>query len=200
MADALSHAYSDFRQETIRGRLPMFRRLYQVTLVALQIALVVQIAPPLAQSLQRGAAFGAFAHGPLAALQVACAVAAIVGAALALAFPGFALLRHRQRGVARFGGLPRWCVALAVAGAGIFLAGSFLYGMVSVLPRESRLATALTARPVMNAGLALMAAGVMCAECLRRSVGVPRIVVVAREPATGRIEVTHPPELATRLA
>jgi hypothetical protein len=58
----------------------------------------------------------------------------------------------------------------------------------------------LTARPVVNAGLALMAAGVLCAEVLRRSVGVPRIVILPRDTAPQRIEVTHPPELATRLA
>ena len=33
----------------------MLRRLYQITLVALQVALLVQIAPPLAQALRRGA-------------------------------------------------------------------------------------------------------------------------------------------------
>ena len=178
----------------------MLRRLYQVTLVALQVALLVQIVPPLAQALQRSAALSAFPHGPLAAVQFACAVAAVAGGALALAFPGLALLRHRQRGATRFGGLPRWPVALAVAGAGIFLLGATLNGVVPLLPPENRMATVLTARPVANAGLALMAAGVLCAEFLRRSIGVPRIVIVPRDSAPHRIEVTHPPELATRLA
>ena len=178
----------------------MFRRLYQIALVALQVALLYQIVPPIAQALQRGASFGAFPHGPLAAVQVACAVAAVVGGALALAFPGLALLRHRQRGDSRFVGLPRWSVALAVAGAAIFVVGAALNGAVPLLPPESRMATVLTARPVINAGLALMAAGVLCAEFLRRSIGVPRIVVVARAPATERVEVTNPPELATRMA
>ena len=48
-------------------------------------------------------------------------------------------------------------------------------------------------------GCALMAAGVLCAEVLRRSVGVPRMIVVARDARSARIEVTHPPELATRF-
>jgi hypothetical protein len=52
---------------------------------------------------------------------------------------------------------------------------------------------------VLNAGLALMAAGVLCAEVLRRGVGVPRRALVPRD-GSQRIEVTHPPELATRLA
>jgi hypothetical protein len=178
----------------------MLRRLYQVTLVALQVALLVQIVPPLAQAVQRGAALGAFPPGPLAAIQVACAAVAIVGSALALAFPVLALLRHRQRGETRFVGLPRWSVALAVAGAAIFLAGVALNGAVLLLPSEGRLTTALAARPVVNAGLALMAAGVLCAEFLRRSIGLPRSVVVPRKSSPERIEVTHPPELATRIA
>jgi len=178
----------------------MIRRLYQVTLVALQIALLAHIVPPLAQALWRGVALSAFPESPLALIQVASAAAAIGGGALALAFPAFALLRHRQRGQTRFGGLPRWSVALALTGAVVFLLGAALNGAVPLLVPANRMAAVLTARPVQNAGLALMAAGVLCAELLRRSVGVPRIVVVSHEASPQRIEVTHPPELATRLA
>ncbi len=175
----------------------MVRWLYQLTLVALQIALAVELAPPLAQALQQGVAFGAFAGSALGVVQVTTALAAIGGGALALAFPGLALLRHRQRGRSRFGGLPRWAVALALAGAVVFVLGAFLNGVVPLLAGEQRLTTILTARPMLNAGLAVMAAGVLCAELLRRSVGVPRVIVIPRNAATDRIEVTHPPELAT---
>ena len=178
----------------------MIRRLYQVTLIALQVALLAQIGPPLAQALRHGAAFGAFPHGALAVVQIASSVAAIGGCALVLAFPMFALLRHRQRGPIRFGGLPRWSVALALAGAIVYAVGTSLSGAVPLLAPDDRMTVVLSARPVLNAGIALMAAGVLCAEVLRRSIGVPSIIVVPRDAAPKRIEVTHPPELATRMA
>lgn len=177
----------------------MIRRLYQITLVALQVALLVHIVPPLAQALWRGVALGAFPDSPLALIQVGSAAAAIAGGALALVFPALALLRHRQRGHARFGGLPRWSVALALAGAVVFLLGVLLNSVVPLLAPSDRLAAVLTARPVLNAGLALMAAGVLCAEVLRRGVGVAH-AVGTYDGASARIEVTHPPELATRFA
>lgn len=178
----------------------MIRRFYQLTLVALQIALMFQVVPPLAHALQRGLALGAFADGPLAAIQLGSAAAAIIGGALALSFPVLALSRHVRRGPPRFRGLPRGPVAVALAGAAIFVAGAALGVAVPLLAPENRMTVVLTARPVQTAGLALMAAGVLWAEVLRRSVGVPRIALVARDSATHRIEVTHPPELATRLA
>ena len=177
----------------------MMRRLYQITLVALQVALLVQIVPPLAEGLWRGVALGAFADSRLSLIQAGSAAAAIAGGALALAFPALALLRHRQRGRPRFGGLPRWSVALALTGAVIFLLGGLLNGVVPLLAPDHRMAAVLSARPILNAGLALMAAGVLCAEVLRRGVGVPQ-VVATRDDASARIEVTHPPELATRFA
>ena len=178
----------------------MIRWLYQLTLVALQLALLFHVAPPLGQALGNGAAFGAFPHAPLAAIQIMSSVAAIGGCALGLAFPGLALLRHQQRGSTRFGGLPQWSVVLALGGAMLFLLGASLNALASMLTPEHRMAVVLAARPVLNAGLALMAAGVLCGELLRRSVGVPRIVMIPRDSVPQRIEVTHPPELATRLA
>jgi len=178
----------------------MHRRFYQITLVVLQVALFVQLATPLAQALRRGLAFGAFPEGFVAMIQLTSAVAAVSGGALALAFPVLALLRHRQRGPLRFDGLPRWSVALAIAGGLIFLAGTALNSVVPLLPPENRMAAVLTARPVVNAGLALMAAGVLCAEVLRRGVGMPRRITAPRDTPPLRIEVTHPPELATRIA
>ena len=178
----------------------MIHRFYQITLVTLQVALLFHIVPPLAQALRQGAAFGAFPHGSLAVVQITSSVAALGGGALALAFPVLSLLRRRERGNARFGGLPRWSVVLALAGAVVFLLGASLSGVVPLLAPEDRMSAVLTSRPVLNAGLALMAAGVLCAELLRRSVGMPRIVIIPRDSAPHRIEVTHPPELATRVA
>jgi hypothetical protein len=177
----------------------MIRLLYQVTLFALQIAMLLHVAQPLAQVLGNDAAFGAFPDGPLAALQIASSVTAVLGSALALAYPGIALFRHRQRGGSRFDGVPRWPVALALAGTAIFLLATILDGVAPVIASADPLTAALTARPLRNAGLALMAAGVLCAEILRRSVGVPRVIVVPRDPSPPRIEVMHPPELATRV-
>jgi hypothetical protein len=178
----------------------MLRRSYQYTLVALQLALLVLLAPPLATALQRGLALSAFPGGGLAIVQGAAAFAAIGGGALALVFPLLALLRHRQRGDARFGGLPRWAVVLAVAGGVVFSLGAVLIAAMPLAAADARLAMLLTARPILGAGLALMAAGVLWAELLRRSVGVPRVIVLPRNATTERIEVTHPPELATRVA
>jgi len=178
----------------------MLRRLYQFTLVALQFALIALLAPPVAQALQRGLAISTFADSSLAAVQIAAALLAIASAALALAFPLLALLRHRQRGRARFGGLPRWAVALSLTGALIFAVGTLLHGIAPLIAADTAVVVLLTARPMLNAGVAAMAAGVLCAELLRRSVGVPRVIVVAADESSQRIEVTHPPEIATHAA
>jgi hypothetical protein len=60
------------------------------------------------------------------------------------------------------------------------------------------MAAVLAARPTLNAGLALMAAGALCAELLRRSVGAKRAATTVRRTLPQRIEVTDPPELSTR--
>jgi len=182
------------------SRLHLLRRLYQCALVALQLALLVLLAPPLANALQRALALGAFPDSGLAIVQGAMALAAIGGGALALAFPLLALLRHRQRGRARFSGLPRWAVVLAVAGGVVFALGAVLNAAAPFASTDARLATLLTARPMLNAGFAIMAAGVLSAELLRRSVGVPPMIPIPHNAPNERIEVTHPPELATHAA
>lgn len=178
----------------------MLRHLYQGTLVALQLALGLELAPLLAQALRRGLALDALSDPALGLVQGAAAIAAIGGGALALAFPLLALLRHRQRGPLRFDALPRWAVALAVTGGAAFVLGALLHATVPLLAAEARMAIVLTARPLGYAGLALMAAGVLWAELLRRSIQVPRAAVAPRDAPAGRIEVTHPRELATRAA
>lgn len=179
------------------GMHSMLGHLYQGTLVVLQLALGLELAPPLAQALRRGLALGALADPVLGWVQGAAAIAAIGGGALALSFPLLALLRHRQRGPLRFGGLPRWAVALAVTGGAAFALGALLHATVPLLAADARVASVLMARPLRFAGLASMAAGVLWAELLRRSVGVAGVAVAPRDGPAGRIEVTHPPELAT---
>jgi hypothetical protein len=178
----------------------MLRHLYEGTLVVLQLALGLELAPPLAHALRRGLALGALGDPALGLIQGAAAIAAIGGGAFALSFPLLALLRHRQRGPLRFGGLPRWAVALAVTGGGVFAVGALLHAAVPLLAADARMASVLMARPLRFAGLASMAAGVLWAELLRRSVGVPRAAVAPRDAPAGRIEVTHPRELATHAA
>lgn len=176
----------------------MLRRLYIATLLALQLVLLVRVAPRLAVALHADAALGALPGGVPALAQWLGAAAAIVGVALALVFPGVALLRHQQRGKIRFIGLPRWAVALALAGGAVLAAGLMLNAALPLLPSGARLAAALVARGAQNAGLALGAAGALCAELLRRSVMPLRSTSVRRH--VDRVEVTDPPELRTRFA
>jgi hypothetical protein len=176
----------------------MIRRLYLATLLALQLVLLARVAPRLGVALHTDAALGALPGGLPALAQWLGTAGAIVGVALALVFPGVALLRHQQRGKLRFIGLPRWAVGLALAGGATLVAGVLLHASLSLLPADAKLAAALVARTAQNAGLALGAAGALCAELLRRSVAPLRNTSVRRH--VERIEVTDPPDLRTRFA
>jgi hypothetical protein len=55
----------------------------------------------------------------------------------------------------------------------------------------------LIARSGIAGGLAMAAAGVLCAELLRRSVAAGRSALPDSQSVRGRIEVTHPSELRT---
>jgi hypothetical protein len=178
----------------------MIRRLYLITLLALQLALLVRVAPRLGHALHVDAAIGALPGGWPVVAQFAIAAVAVIGVALALVFPGVAWLRHCQRGEARFRGLPRWAVKLTLVGAAVAAGGLLLLGLAPLLPADLQSAIALVGRPAQNAGLALMAAGALCAELLRRSVGAPLTPSPPRRFPTERIEVTDPPELRTRGA
>jgi hypothetical protein len=180
------------------GDLRMLRRLYLTTLFALQLALLAHVAPRLGHALHADAALGALPGGLPNLVQIAGAAVAITGVALALVYPGVALLRHHQRGATRFHGLPRWAVALALAGAAALGVGLILQGLIPLLPHDAKLEAALIARPTQNAGLALAAAGTLCAELLRRGVGAARVATSVHRCIAERIEVTHPPELRTR--
>jgi hypothetical protein len=175
----------------------MRRTLYLITLLLLQLALIVKIAPPLAQSLRLDTAPGLAPGGWPATLQLVATAATIVGVSVTLAFPIVALTRHRRAGPLRFLGLPQWATALASSGMAAFAAGFVALALVPMLPVDSRMTAVLIARPVVAGGLALAAAGALCAEILRRSVGPTRETADRKRSKPGRVEVTHPPELRT---
>ena len=175
----------------------MIHRLYLLALLALQLALVVKLAPPLAQALCADALPGLAPEGLPAVLQFVATVLAVAGAALALAFPGVALLRHRRAGAHRFLGLPGWAVALVLSGTLVLGAATLLLALAPVLPADMGMTAVLIARSGIASGLAMATAGVLCAELLRRSVRPGRSPLPDRHPGRGRIEVTHPPELRT---
>jgi hypothetical protein len=186
-------AFVDSRKSLMR------RSLYLATLVLLQIALVGWVSPPLAQALRFESTIGLAPRGWPAMLQLVAGAATIVGTSVALAFPALALTRHRRSGPLRFLGLPRWATVLASCGSIAMCAAFVALELVSMLPADARITAALIARPIAMAGVALAAAGVLCAELLRRSIAPTRESAGSRS-RQGRIEVTHPPELRTRGA
>jgi O-antigen ligase len=176
----------------------MDRTLYLTALVVLQIALIVYVSPPLAQGLSLEMAPGLAPEGWPTMLQLVGTSATIAGSSIALAFPALALVRHRRSGPQRFLALPAWATMLASSGTAATCAAFAALALVPVLPVDVRMTAVLVARPIAAGGLALAAAGVVCAELLRRSVAAGRETACNRK--AGRIEVTHPPELRTREA
>jgi hypothetical protein len=174
----------------------MDRRLYLTTLVVLQIALIVYVSPPLARALSLEMAPGLAPEGWPAMLQLVGTAAMIAGTSVAFAFPALALVQHRRSGSQRFLGLPAWATVVASSGTAAMCAAFAALALVPMLPVDARMTTVLVARPIAAGGLALAAAGVVCAELLRRSVAAGRETACNRK--AGRIEVTHPPELRTR--
>ena len=176
----------------------MRRALYLSALLVLQLALVVQLAAPLAHALRVDTAPGLAPAGWPALLQLVATAAAVAGTSLALVFPGLALARHQRVGTQRFMGMPRWAVTLALIGALVHALGVIALVAAPMAPGDARLTLALLARPVVAGGLALATAGVLCAELLRRNPASGNPSVAGSRGKPGRIEVTHPPELRTR--
>ncbi len=116
----------------------MLRLLYLATLVVLQLALIVKLAPPLAQALRVDALAGLAPEGWPAMLQLFATGLAVAGAALALVFPGVALARHRRSGALRFLGLPAWAVGLALAGIALLAAAALGLALAPIMPAEAR--------------------------------------------------------------
>lgn len=173
------------------------RPFYLAALLVLQLALILKVAPPLARALRVDALAGLAPDGWPALLQVLATGFAVAGAALALVFPGVALVRHRRAGPQRYIGLPAWAVALALSGITLLAAAALGLALAPLMPAESRSTALLVAHPAITGGLALATAGVLCAELLRRSVPAARAARTVPHPAPGRIEVTYPPELRT---
>lgn len=177
----------------------MRRWLYLLSLVALQLALVYQLTPPLARALSFDASPGLASRGWPALLQLLATAAAVVGASLALMFPALALWRHRHSGPLRFYGTPGWAVALALSGSAILAAASLLAALAPALPSDSAMTLAQVAQPALAGGLALASAGVLCAEILHRAVIPSRVDARGSEfDRPRRIEGAHAPELRTR--
>ena len=177
----------------------MQRRFYLATLVLLQLALIVWVSPPLAQALRFESALGLAPGGWPAIMQLLAMAATIVGTSVSLAFPSLALTRHRRSGPLRFVGLPRWATVLASCAVAAMCAAFAALALAPALPVDAQIIAVLIARPVAAGGLALAAAGVLCAELLRRSVA-PLARALPNRAKEGRIEVTHPPDLRTQVA
>jgi len=144
----------------------MLRPFYLAALVTVQLAIIVKLAPPLAQALRADALAGLAPGGWPAIVQLIATGLAVAGAALALVFPGVALARHRRCGTLRFAGLPPWAVALALSGISLFAVAGLGAALAPVMPAEARGIAYLVARPAITGGLALATAGVLCAELL----------------------------------
>jgi hypothetical protein len=175
----------------------MLRPLYLAALSVLQLALFAKFAPPLALALRTDISPGLAPDGWPAMLELVATGLAVSGAALALAFPGVALARHRRAGAHRFLGLPRWAIAVALAGASLLAAAALVATLAPILPAGVGRAAELVTRSVIAGGLAMATAGVLCAELLRRSVAAVGSSRPGDRRARGRIEVTYPPELRT---
>jgi hypothetical protein len=178
----------------------MHRRLYLASLVLLQIALIAWVARPLAQALNFETAPGLAAGGWPAVLQLVATAITVVASSVVLGFPVVAFARHRRSRALRFAGLPKWATVIAACGAAALCVGFLAHSLVPALPADARFTAVLVARSVAAAGLALATAGVLCSELLRRSVAITREAVDHQRARSARIEVTHPPELRTRVA
>jgi hypothetical protein len=178
---------------------PMSRSLYLGTLVLLQLALATQIAPPIARTFKAHALFASLHDGWPVAAHLAGLVLAVAGAALALQFPMLAILRHAKRGRLRFAGLPNWAIRLAFGGGALFAAALIAFAIGALLPAETRTALAPVAQSATIAGTALMAAGALCAELLRRSVGPIPVPAAPWQCTPVQIEALDPIEPSVRI-
>ncbi len=179
---------------------PMSRSLYLGTLAMLQLALATQVAPPLARTFKAQALFASLHDGWPVAAHLAGFMLAVGGAALALQFPMLAILRHAKRGRLRFAGLPNWAIHVAIGGAALFAVALITAAVEALLPTEARRALAPIAQSAAIAGTAVMAAGALCAELLRRSVAPVPVPAAPWRCTPVRIEAHDPLELDTRVA
>jgi hypothetical protein len=175
------------------------RGAYLATLVLLQAALLVDVAPALAIALTPLASVVAGEGWPSVVRAAGC-VLALAGTSIVLAFPTFALARHARRGRLRFLGLPRLGTGLASAGASIYAAAQTLAIAGHWRPGLIDAATAGACGAMAAGCIALMAAGVLTAELFRRSVAPMRVPIAPWHCRPVLVEVIEPSELATRAA
>jgi hypothetical protein len=179
---------------------PTSRSLYLGTLFMLQLALVTQVAPPLARMFKAHAMFASLHDGWTVAAHLAGLVLSVAGAALALQFPLLAIVRHTKRGAPRFAGLPRWAIRVAIAGAALFACALAITAIAAVLSDDARGALSAVARSAAVAGTAVMAAGALCAELLRRSVPPVAVPQAPWQCETVRIRPLDALERSARAA
>jgi len=144
------------------------RRCYLAALCVLQIMLAWQLVPIIALVLMRHVPLGRAADGWPAVLEIASAALCVVGAGLSLAYPSIVLMRHAQRGPQRFAGLPIWAVVLTFSGCALLAVDGAVRMLAPWLPivQQRPLGAAL---PLAAPGVALMCAGALFAELLRRT-------------------------------
>ncbi|MEP7206718.1 MAG: hypothetical protein ABI920_07255, partial [Casimicrobiaceae bacterium] len=145
------------------------RSLYIAAIVVLQVMLAWKLVPIIALGLQQHIRLGTLPDGWPSILQVTGAAACVVGTGLALGYPSVALMRHVQRGVQRFVGLPPWTIALTFMGLALLGMDAALRALARLPGSEAAeelLAAALALGPT---GVALMSAGVLLGEILRRN-------------------------------
>lgn len=175
----------------------MLRLTYLVSLLVLQLALILDVVPVLAELLRLRAAIAQAPDNDAALMRFAIVGIGMIGGSFALAAPLFALLRHRQRGPLRFLGLARWAVAPVIAGAAVF---SLCLAVAAWLPDvDLPWVDALLEleRPITLAAIALMSGGLLAGELLRRSVAAPRLLRELMPARSRRTEVVHPDDLRT---
>ncbi len=172
------------------------RPAYLLMLALLQMAVLVDVAPPLAAMLARDVhALGA--GGP-SLVRAAGYALTLAGTAIVLGFPALAFARHAQRGRCRFRGLPRSCIAAALTGALLYAVAHIVSLALRLAPMTIDVAIVVAAPALATAGIAIMAAGALAAEILRRSIAPVRVPIAPWHCRPVRIEVIDPPELATR--
>jgi hypothetical protein len=178
----------------------MSRTAYLASLVVLQLALMSEVTPQVAEFIRVHSAILHAWDAPTAMLRMVVAGIAMLGATIVLAAPGLAFLRHHQRGGLRFLGLPSWAVCCAVAGALLFMLAFVAPHGFAFLAGAGVDTWAAVEQSVRDAAIAMMAGGAIGAELLRRSVAPPQLLRECMPIRHVHVEVVHPDDLRTRAA
>jgi hypothetical protein len=178
----------------------MFRIAYLASLVVLQLALMSEVTPQVAEFIRVHAAILHAWDATTALLRLGVAGVAALGATIVVAAPSLALLRHHQRGALRYLGLPSWAVRGAIAGAVLFILSFAAPHALALVAGAGGDIWAMAEQPVRDAAIAMMGGGAVGAELLRRSVAPPRVLRECMPIRHVHVEVVHPEDLRTRAA